>query len=70
MMKGILVAMALTAMPVCANAQGLVGDVVGGALGTADTAVHDVLGGPRPGYYHRYHHHRCIYRHGHRYCRW
>lgn len=71
--------------PIAADAQGLVGGaergyaagnralgpiggVVGGAVGAGVGTVNGALGiGPRRrGYYGR----RCLYRHGHRYCRY
>ncbi len=72
------------AMPVAVQAQGLVGGaergyhtgnralgpiggVVGGAVGAGVGTVNGALG-IRPGYFY-YHGRRCIYRHGHRYCR-
>ena len=78
-------AAALVAAPIVADAQGLVGGaergynvgdralgpiggVVGGAVGAGVGTVNGALGiGPR---YHRGYGRRCIYRHGHRYCRY
>lgn len=77
-------AVAVIAVPIAADAQGLVGGaergynagdralgpiggVVGGAVGAGVGTVNGALGiGPRRGYYGR----RCVYRHGHRYCRY
>ena len=82
--KIICAALMLAAAPVAAQAQGLVGGaeqgyragdralgpvggVVGGAVGAGVGTVNGALGiGPRRGYYGR----RCVYRHGHRYCRY
>lgn len=79
-----LAAVLLAVMPVAADAQGLVGGaergynagdralgpiggVVGGAVGAGVGTVNGALGiNPR---YRRYGR-RCIYRHGHRYCRY
>lgn len=73
MMNPVITAVVLLAAfaPACAQAQGigLVGDVVGGAIGAADTAVRDVVGGPRRGYERHGYRHRRIQRRGHRYCR-
>ena len=70
------------AVPMAAQAQGLVGGaeegaargsrdagpiggVVGGAIGAGVGTVNGALG-IRP----YYHHHRCVYRHGERFCRY
>ena len=75
--------LAVLAIPVAADAQGLVGGaeqgyragdnalgpvggIVGGAVGAGVGTVNGALG-IHPRYYR---HHRCIFRHGRRYCRY
>lgn len=75
------------AMPVAAQAQGLVGGaregaaagdralgpiggVIGGAVGAGVGTVNGALGISPRAYYYNGRAHRCIYRHGRRYCRY
>ena len=50
------------------RALGPIGGVVGGAVGAGVGTVNGALGIHPRGYFF-YHGRRCIYRHGHRYCR-